>query len=150
MNTNQIITRGFSNPESEKRYKRNWEDEPDVQALYFGSRQCGGCSFYAIFNADYGLCCHPKSRHYLETVFEHFACLHQQDESWQSHSFTDFNADPRSLKMLRMRFDIPEDIFDRICEQTDCSDDEIFLAIWNVLLREFGSNRQSKPPESIE
>lgn len=88
LNANQIVTEGWSNPTSEALYDRAWPDEPDVRAAARErGRQCGGCSFYAPFNADYGLCCHPKSRHRLETVFEHFSCPARADESWGAHSF---------------------------------------------------------------
>jgi len=81
MNGNRIITDDFSNPESRRRYEAPVDGE-HVDA------QCGGCSFFAPFDADYGLCCHPASEHHLETVFEHFSCSRLVDEGWGPHSFT--------------------------------------------------------------
>lgn len=88
MKTNQIVTTGFSNPESERRFHENYPDEPELQeqAMYL---QCGGCSFFACFNADYGLCCNAKSRHHLETVKEHFTCPSICPEGWKAHSFSE-------------------------------------------------------------
>lgn len=86
-NQNRIFTDGFSNRASEKLYRLGWPDEPAVKALYEGGLQCGGCAFFAPFNADWGLCCHAASRHHLETVFEHFTCPHHVDDGWESHSF---------------------------------------------------------------
>ena len=91
-NANQIKTDDWSNPDSEQLYLDDWPQEPDVRELHEEGLQCGGCSFYAKFNADYGLCCHAGSRHYLETVFEHFTCPVTVQEDWGSHSFS-LNAD---------------------------------------------------------
>jgi hypothetical protein len=79
MNLNLIFTEGFSNPDTRYLYEEN--------AHIDGRIQCGGCSFYAIFNSDWGLCCHSKSRFYLETVFEHFGCEKNIFEGWDCHSF---------------------------------------------------------------
>ena len=86
MNTNRISTEGFSNPDTRKLYQDKAHIEDRIQ--------CGGCSFYAVFNADWGLCCHRKSGFYLETVFEHFGCEGHVPESWESHSF---QAEPQML-----------------------------------------------------
>lgn len=73
-NRNQIVTLGFSKKSSEQVYRLDWPDEPLTSALYHHGWQCESCNFYAEFNHDYGLCCQQGSRHYLETVFEHFTC----------------------------------------------------------------------------
>jgi hypothetical protein len=87
MNRNTIITEDFSNPASEALYKANWPEEPEVFAQYEDGGQCGGCAYFAPFNADYGLCCNPASRHHLETVFEHFTCPVLVHQGWGAHSF---------------------------------------------------------------
>ncbi|MEO1170994.1 MAG: hypothetical protein AAFX94_02930 [Myxococcota bacterium] len=83
-NRNVIQTYGFSNPEAQGMYG----DEPEVEESRLNGDQCGGCSFFAPFNSDYGLCAHPESRHRLETVFEHFSCPSHQPEGWGPHSFS--------------------------------------------------------------
>src|SRR6476661_4382550 len=88
-NRNVIVTNEFSNPASQQMYKAGWPDEPATKALYKDGSQCGGCSFYAKFNSDWGLCAHAASRHHLETVFEHFTCPNHVNEGWGPHSFTE-------------------------------------------------------------
>lgn len=88
MNTNIIKTNGFSSPESEASYKLGFATDPAAKELYDDGSQCGGCSFFAPLNADYGLCCHPGSKHCTETVFEHFTCAKHVAEGWGCHSFT--------------------------------------------------------------
>jgi hypothetical protein len=88
MNRNVIETETWSNHESERRYVDHWPEEPDLYTRYEDGEQCGGCSFFAPFNSDYGLCCHPESRHHLETVFEHFTCPVYVGEGWGAHSFS--------------------------------------------------------------
>ncbi len=97
-NQNQIVTGGFSSQNSQKLYKTRWPQEPGVAGLYDRGSQCGGCSFYAPFDADYGLCCFSKSRHHLETVFEHFTCEAFQKESWGAHSFQETSPPPKRGK----------------------------------------------------
>ena len=87
MNRNVVVTDNWSNEGSRSRYQSRWTEEPDVLRKYEDGEQCGGCSFFAPFNADWGLCCHPWSRHRLETVFEHFTCPDHVNEGWGSHSF---------------------------------------------------------------
>jgi hypothetical protein len=89
MNTNSIVTDGFSCAESAAVYKEMWPAEPAVRAQYEDGAQCGGCSYFAPLNADWGICCHPGSRHRLETVFEHFTCPSYLCEGWGPHSFSD-------------------------------------------------------------
>ena len=89
MNTNTISTDVWSNPESERLYSSHWPEDPELYQQYENGRQCGGCSFFAEFNEDWGLCCHKKSRHHLETVFEHFTCPSYVHEGWGPHSFTE-------------------------------------------------------------
>ena len=89
MNKNQIVWHDFSNEDSKRLYHSQWANEPEVKTLYEDGFQCGGCSFFASFDADYGLCCHSESRHHLETVFEHFTCPKYVHEGWGPHSFTE-------------------------------------------------------------
>lgn len=86
-NRNSIVLQGFSNSESEKRYRLQWPGEPEICAAYKAGNQCGGCTFYAEFDSDFGLCCNPRSRHHTETVFEHFSCANYDYEGWGAHSF---------------------------------------------------------------
>ena len=88
-NGNHIYVDGFSRPATFDLYDRDWPAEPTVREKCRAGFQCGGCSFYAKFNEDWGLCCHPRSRHWLETVFEHFTCPTQDEEGWDAHSFAE-------------------------------------------------------------
>lgn len=88
-NSNVITTTAFSSALSERMYKANWPDDPVTRELYAGGMQCGGCSFFAAFDSDWGLCANAKSRHHLETVFEHFSCPAHLNEGWGPHSFTE-------------------------------------------------------------
>ena len=87
-NKNIICVDRWSNPETEAIYTTQFRDQPDLQRQHENGDQCGGCSFFAAFNADWGLCCHADSRHHLETVFEHFTCRTYVRECWGPHSFT--------------------------------------------------------------
>ncbi len=89
MNENKIIVDRFSNQQSERRYADKWPDEPQCQRQYENGEQCGGCSFFAKLNFDYGVCCHAASRHFAETVFEHFTCPSFVNEGWGAHSFSE-------------------------------------------------------------
>jgi hypothetical protein len=88
MNANRITADDWSNPASAELYRSKWPAEPGTRAHYEYGEQCGGCSFFAPFDADFGLCCHAGSRHRLETVFEHFTCPAYAGEGWGPHSFT--------------------------------------------------------------
>lgn len=87
MNKNVIIEEDFSNPESRRMYEMHWPNDHGLYKRYEDGEQCGGCSFFAPLNMDYGICCHSKSRHYKETVFEHFTCPVIINEGWGYHSF---------------------------------------------------------------
>ena len=89
VNYNRISTNGFSNRESWLRYHQGWPAEPKVRQQYQRGEQCGGCSYFAPLNADWGVCCNRKSRHHLETVFEHFTCPRYVGEGWGPHSFSE-------------------------------------------------------------
>lgn len=89
MNTNNISTEAWSNPESERLYREKWPDEAALRSRHEEGLQCGGCSFFAKFNEDWGLCCNPTARHHLETVWEHFTCPSFVNEGWGPHSFTE-------------------------------------------------------------
>lgn len=86
-NENRIKTDGFSSSTSQQLYSDGWPDEPECKAKYASGEQCGGCSFFAPLNFDYGVCCHQSSRHFTETVFEHFTCPSHVNEGWGPHSF---------------------------------------------------------------
>jgi len=73
-NKNRIITDSWSNSDSKASYEYQWPAEPKTKNLYRSGRQCVGCLHYAVFNADWGLCISEASRHFTETVFEHFTC----------------------------------------------------------------------------
>ena len=90
MNTNTVTTNGFSNPESEQQFRKRFPDDPKLEYLAFEEdKQCHRCSFFAMFKNGFGLCCHPKSRHYTETTSEHFSCSSYVDENTESHSFSE-------------------------------------------------------------
>lgn len=89
MSTNSIEETNWSNPESQRRFMDRWPGEPEVLSRYEQGNQCGACSFFAPLNADFGLCLRSKSRHFKETVFEHFTCASQVREGWGPHSFSD-------------------------------------------------------------
>ena len=92
-NRNTIVTETWSNPESEQLYLEHWPDDAHLFERYEDGEQCGGCAFFAPFNADYGLCCYGKSRHHLETVFEHFTCPVFVNDGWDAHTFRDWDID---------------------------------------------------------
>jgi hypothetical protein len=87
-NRNNIITETWSNDASRRMYEAGWPEEPLVARQHENGDQCGGCSFYAKFNLDYGLCGNTESRHHTETVFEHFTCPSFVNDGWGPHSFT--------------------------------------------------------------
>ena len=87
-NNNVVHTDSFSNQASYTMYHRDWPNDTTIRKLHHDGFQCGGCSFYAKFNTDWGLCCHHKSPHFTETVFEHFTCAAYVSEGWGPHSFS--------------------------------------------------------------
>lgn len=94
-NQNIIIEHDFSNPASDRAYMSQFADDPDLyEKVVNEALQCGGCAFFAPLNADYGICCHQESKHFKETVFEHFGCHAYVHEGWGPHSFTDPPFDP--------------------------------------------------------
>ena len=88
-NLNRIVTGGFSSLATKRLYDRNWPLEPALHERHDRGAQCGGCAYFAVLNADWGICCHPRARHRLETVFEHFTCPSYAAEGWGPHSFSD-------------------------------------------------------------
>ena len=86
-NSNYVVTNGFSRIASERLIKMKWSREPEVRALYESKHQCGACSFFARLNNNWGVCCHDRLRHYLETVYRLFTCPVITYEGWESHSF---------------------------------------------------------------
>jgi hypothetical protein len=107
MNQNQIITDRWSNDGSQLLYETQWPDEPNVRQQYENGEQCGGCSFFAPFNYDWGLCCHAAARHHLETVFEHFTCPKFVNEGWEAHSFSELRLD-EIFDTMDLRFNTGE------------------------------------------
>lgn len=73
-NRNQIFTDQFSNRAAQKMYHNKWPGEPKVKDLYSKGQQCCSCKFYREFDDDWGLCANRQSRHFRETIFEHFTC----------------------------------------------------------------------------
>ncbi|MGH7139876.1 MAG: hypothetical protein ACREHD_29410 [Pirellulales bacterium] len=88
-NENKIKTDDFSNATSKQLYSADWPDELECKEKHHQGDQCGACSFFAPLNDDYGICCHRSSRHFTETVFEHFTCPSYVDEGWGPHSFSE-------------------------------------------------------------
>jgi hypothetical protein len=94
-----VVTDGFSNPESARRFADRFSGEPAWACQCFEDcHQCGGCAFFAPLNLDYGLCCHPDSRHHRKTVIEHFPCPSIADGGWGVHSF---RKDPVAMGCAR-------------------------------------------------
>jgi hypothetical protein len=93
MNRNVIVTEAFSNSDSKAMFDNHWPNEPELYARQRDGEQCGGCAFFAKFNFDWGLCCYAKSRHHLETVFEHFTCPVIVNDGWDAHTFRDWKID---------------------------------------------------------
>ncbi|MDA0839532.1 MAG: hypothetical protein O3B01_20540 [Planctomycetota bacterium] len=69
MNTNIIKTDGFSSPESAALFDSGFAADPEARQVHEAGGQCGGCSFFAPFNDDYGLCCHYGSDDGLKHEF---------------------------------------------------------------------------------
>jgi hypothetical protein len=55
-------------------FVRGWPGEPRTADQYGTGRGCLSCSRFAAFDTDWGLCCNRESRHFTETVIEHFTC----------------------------------------------------------------------------
>jgi len=89
MNTNLVVTDNWSNPESEDLYNERWPDESSMLVKQEKGEECRTCSFWARLDPEWGLCANPKSRHRLETVFEHFTCPSYVEEGLGPHSFTE-------------------------------------------------------------
>ena len=103
---NHITTDDFSNPETKKLYLSRYEGNPVLQKqMCEDCSQCGGCSCFAPLNGDYGVCCSSKSKHHLETVFEHFSCEATVQEGWGAHSFHETHEE----QTMMQQFDEPED-----------------------------------------
>ena len=96
MNKNKIVIGRFSNPKTKQEYLHKNEKDKWIE------KQCGGCSFFAPLNSDYGICCYGKSRFYLETVFEHFGCEKYVYEGWGTHSFGDCSIHTDCDEMLAL------------------------------------------------
>jgi hypothetical protein len=47
----------------------------DAYDLTAGCAQCGGCDWFAAFDADYGLCFNPESPNEGRVTFEHGGCI---------------------------------------------------------------------------
>jgi len=94
---NHVELSRFSNPKSKLLYEQEWPADKKAHQLYHQGMQCGGCSFFAPLNADWGLCCFKKSEHFTETVFEHFTCSKYVHESWDSHSFKELQSGRSSI-----------------------------------------------------
>jgi hypothetical protein len=88
-NRNVIVTTTWSSEVARRLYESNYEGAPEYAKQAEALHQCGGCSFFAAFNQDWGHCAHAKSPHHLETVFEHFGCPSYADEGWGPHSFSE-------------------------------------------------------------
>jgi hypothetical protein len=84
---NRIKDDSWSDPRTKKMYLDRFPGEPELHRQADDGQQCGGCSFFAPFGLDFGLCAHGDSRHYLETVFEHFTCGVHVPECWTHSSF---------------------------------------------------------------
>ncbi len=89
MNRNVIVTDHWSKVATRHLFDANWPDDPVSRKQHEDGQQCGGCSYFTPFNDDFGLCSHQKSRHHLETVYEHFTCPAYVLEGWGPHSFSE-------------------------------------------------------------
>lgn len=88
-NANRIVTSGFSCKASEWLYLRRWRDQPTTATLFKQGSVCYCCAYFGPVNRHWGICCHPRCRHHLETVFKRFTCPSHHRESPGCHSFTE-------------------------------------------------------------
>ena len=54
MNDNRILVDGWSNPVTKALYESQWATAPKIREQYEEGVQCGGCSFFAPFDSDWG------------------------------------------------------------------------------------------------
>lgn len=92
-NENRIVTETWSNISSKIMFDSRWREDERCRIMCEQGYQCGSCSFFAPFNADWGLCCNEESRHFLETIFEHFTCPSHVNEGWGPHGFSKDDQD---------------------------------------------------------
>jgi hypothetical protein len=101
MNENRLVTDRWSNPDPERLYRAGWPDEPSTKELCDSGRQCDQCSAYGQFTNDFGICCRKESRHFTETVFEHFSCPKFASPCWPS-----IDQSPEALDSLYRILDV--------------------------------------------
>ena len=82
MDRNYIRKDGFSNPDTERFFKENWNEER-MMALCQGNKHCGRCihAHLLIESPEENLwwfCLNEASEYFLETVHFAFGCIHQE------------------------------------------------------------------------
>jgi hypothetical protein len=81
MNSNQIKRNGFSNPKTERHFKKNWTEGKNAVQVSEGNccGLCQHCCFVGHPNpVDWILCLNPKSEYCHETLDPNFTCLQQE------------------------------------------------------------------------